>query len=126
MDLRLHTRAPDVVIVRVSGSVNTLTARLLAELAGKQLHRAPHVIIDLGNVSVLGTQGVAVLLLLHQQALARGTQLHIVGAGHDAVRHPLHIAGLAQLLSPDSTADGVIAGLPRPAHRPARDSGSST
>src|SRR5206468_2535727 len=73
-------------------------------------------VIDLGDVSVLGPRGVAVLLMLHQEAMARGTDLHIVGAEHDAVHRPLQVTGLTQLLSLDSTADAVIASLPRPGH----------
>lgn len=114
MDLRLHAPRPDVVIVRVSGPVDGLAARLLADRVGKQLHRALHVVIDLGDVSVLDRRGLTVLLTLHQQALARGTQLHLVGAEHDAVCRPLQATGLAQLLSLESTADAVIAALPRP------------
>lgn len=112
VDLRLHTPTPDVVIVRVSGTVNRRAAQLLAELARKQLNRAPHVVIDLGGVSVLGPRGVAVLLTLHQEAMARGTELRIVGAEHDAVHRPLQVTGLTQLLTLDSTADAVIANLP--------------
>lgn len=108
----LHTPTPDVVIVRVSGTVNRRGAQLLAELARKQLNRAPHVVIDLGGVSVLGPRGVAVLLTLHQEAMARGTELRIVGAEHDAVHRPLQVTGLTQLLTLDSTADAVIASLP--------------
>lgn len=114
MDLRIHRPIPDVVIVRVSGLVEGLAARLLAERVGKQLHRAPHVVIDLGDVRVLGRRGLTVLSTLHLQAMAQGTQLHVVGAEHDAVRRPLHATGLAQLLSLEPTADAVIAALPRP------------
>lgn len=120
VDLRVHMPRPDVVIVRVSGTVDRLNARLVADLAGKQLHRAPHVVLDLGDVSVLGPRGLTVLLTLHQQAMARETQLHIVGAEHDAVGRPLHVTGLAQLLSLEPTADAVIARLPRPGHVPHR------
>jgi anti-anti-sigma factor len=101
-----------VVIVRVSGTVDRRGALLLAELARKQLNRAPHVVIDLGNVSALGPRGVAVLLRLHQEAMARGTDLRVVGAEHDAVHRPLQLTGLTQLLRLDSTADAVIASLP--------------
>jgi anti-anti-sigma regulatory factor len=56
MDLRLHMPGPDVVIVRVSGAVDPVTAPVLAALVGKQLLRMPHVVLDLGEVSVLGPQ----------------------------------------------------------------------
>jgi len=112
MDLRLHTPRPDVVIVRVSGKVDRLNALLLAELAGKQLHRAPHVVIELGEVKVLGQRGLTVLRMLHQQAMARGRELHIVAAEHGAIRRSSHVTGLAELLSPELTADAVIARLP--------------
>jgi anti-sigma B factor antagonist len=114
MDLRLHMPRPDVVIVRVSGSVDPVTAPMLAQRVGKQLTRVPHVIVDLGEVSVLSPQGLTVLLMLYQEAMARGVKLHIVGVERDAVRRPLHARGLAQLVSFGATVDGVIASLPLP------------
>lgn len=103
-----------MVIVRVSGAVGRVTAPVVAERVGKQLDRAPHVVLDLGEVSVLGPQGLTVLLMLHQQAMARGVELHIVGVERDALRRPLHARGLTQLVRFDTTVDAVIAGLPRP------------
>ncbi len=114
VDLRLHMPRPDVVIVRVSGAVGGVTAPLVTERVGKQLTRAPHVVLDLGEVSVLGPQGLTALGMLHQQAMARGVQLHIVGVERDALRRPLHARGLAQLVRFDSTVDTVIAELPHP------------
>jgi anti-anti-sigma regulatory factor len=56
-----------------------MTAPVLAERVGKQLLRVPHVVLDLGEVSVLGPQGLTVLLMLCQEAMARGVELHVVG-----------------------------------------------
>lgn len=114
MDVRLHMPTPDVVIMRVSGTVDRRNARLLVELAGKQLHRAPHVVLDLSDVSVLDPQGLTALFPLYQQTMARGTKLHIVGTEHDPVSRQFQATGLAQLFTVDSTADAVIASLPRP------------
>jgi anti-anti-sigma factor len=114
MDLRLHMPRPDVVIVRVSGAVDPVTAPVLAALVGKQLLRMPHVVLDLGEVSVLGPQGLTVLLMLYQEAMARGVELQIVGVERDAVRRPLHARGLAQLVRFDATVDAVVASLPLP------------
>jgi anti-anti-sigma factor len=114
MDLRLHMPRPDVVIVRVSGAVDPVTAPVLAALVGKQLLRMPHVVADLGEVSVLGPQGLTVLLMLYQEAMARGVELQIVGVERDAVRRPLHARGLAQLVRFDATVDAVVASFPLP------------
>jgi len=102
-----------VVIVRVSGTVNAHTASLLAQRVGSQLSRAPHVVVDLGEVTVLGPLGLAVLVTLHQKATAGGTEIHIAGAGHHALRRALRITGLDQFLTLDPTADAVISRLPR-------------
>lgn len=114
LDLRVYAPIPDVVIVRVGGPVDNLTAPLLADRVGKQFTRAPHVIIDLGEVNILSPHGLTVLRTLHREATARGRKVHIVGAEHDVVRRPLQATDLAQLLNFASTADAVIAGLPRP------------
>lgn len=112
MDLRLHRPQPDVVIVRVSGTVGSTTAPTLIELIGKQLTRASHVIIDLGNTGVLSPEGLMVLRVLYQQAMAREGQLHVVGARSDAIRHFLKATAPGHVLPHDATADTVIAGLP--------------
>lgn len=51
--LRLHTPTPDVVIVRVSGTVDRQGAQLLGELTHKQLNRTPHLVIAPGDVAEL-------------------------------------------------------------------------
>ncbi len=40
--------------------------------------------------------------------MARGTELRIVGAEHDAVRRPLQVTGLAQRLSLDPRAVAAL------------------
>jgi anti-anti-sigma factor len=114
MDLRLHMPRPDVVIVRVSGAVDPVAAPVLAALVGKQLLRVPHVVLNLGEVTVLGPQGLTVLLMLYQEAMARGVELYVVGVERDAVRRPLHARGLAQLVRFDATVDAVVASFPLP------------
>jgi anti-anti-sigma factor len=76
--------------------------------------RVPHVVLDLGEVSALGPQGLTVLLMLCQEAMAREVELHIVGVERDAVRRPLQARALAQLVRFDATVDAVIASLPLP------------
>jgi anti-anti-sigma factor len=121
LELRVYAPIPEVVIVRVSGIVATRTAVVLAQRVGHQLSRAPHVVVDLGEVTAMDPRGLAVWRTLHRQASATGTEIHLVRAEHDAVRPALRTTGLDQLFTLDSTADAVIAGLPRqvpPHHDP--------
>jgi anti-anti-sigma factor len=111
LDLRVHAPVPEVVIVRVRDTMDTHTAPLLAARVGQQLHPAPHVVVDLTEVTVLDPPGLAVLLTVHQRATASGTQIHLAGAEHDVARRALRTTGLDQLLTLDPTADAVIAGL---------------
>ena len=115
LELRVYAPIPEVVIVRVSGTVNTWTAAVVAQRVGHQLTRAPHVVVDLGEVTAVDPRGLTVFRTLHRQATAIGAEIHLVRAEHDAVRPALRSTGLDQLFTVDSTADAVIAGLPRQA-----------
>jgi hypothetical protein len=79
---------------------------------------SPPIIQVRGNRPTSGTpqgpQGLTVLLMLYQEAMARGVELYVVGVERDAVRRPLHARGLAQLVRFDATVDAVIASLPLP------------
>ena len=77
--LRVHAPSPEVVIVRVSGGIHGLTASILAQRIGKQLARASHVVIDLGEVTAVDLRGLALLVSLHDKATATGTQIHLEG-----------------------------------------------
>jgi ABC-type transporter Mla MlaB component len=112
MDLRLHAPRPDVMIVRVSGPVDEQAACVLADRVRKQLHRAPHVIVDLARVSTLCPSGLTVLSTLFQLATAQQTRLHVVVAEHDELQ--LRTTSLASLLSRESTPDAVISALSEP------------
>jgi anti-sigma B factor antagonist len=109
LDLRVRAPVPEVMIVR--GTVDTHTAPLLAARVGQQLHPAPHVVVDLAEVTVLDPRGLAVLLTVHQTATASGTEIHTAGAERDVARRALRTTGLDQLLTLDPTADAVIAGF---------------
>lgn len=122
LDVRLHEPIPQVVIVRVAGTVDEDAAALLARRVGQQLGRAAHVVLDLGEAQDMGTAGVGVLLDLLREARRLGATLHIAGADDNAVRRPLQQAEPDQLLVLAPCADAVIALL---AHHPgAVDTGS--
>ncbi len=108
LDVRLYAPCPEVVVVRVSGSVDARSTGLLDERVGQQLSRSPHVVVDLSDVSYLGSHAVDVLRRLHERACAAGSRLHLA-AEHDAVRRPLHLSGLDEVVPVSAAADAVVA-----------------
>ncbi len=123
LDLRIYAPIPEVVIVRVSGVVDSRTAPVLAKRVNKQLTRASHVVIDLGQVTVLGPLGLAVLRRLQSQATANGTQIHLATAQRADVHRALHGAGLDQLFSLHTTVEAVIADIRAQRHEQTRPGG---
>ncbi|WP_219419204.1 STAS domain-containing protein [Pseudonocardia nigra] len=111
-EMRLHAPTADVVVVRVSGVVDTTSVALLAERAGQQLTRAPHVVIHLGDVTFLSARGLAVLGALQAKAELCGTRMHLA-VEHHAVLRPLHIAGLDRLLPITRSAEAAVAAVHR-------------
>jgi anti-anti-sigma regulatory factor len=110
--MHLHAPHPEVVIVRVRGTLDETGAALVATRVGQQLGRVLHVVLDLGQVR-MRRAGVDVLLELDRAATARGTQLHITGGEQAAcarVLQRLHHDGLLHLAA---SADAVIASLPQ-------------
>jgi anti-anti-sigma factor len=112
LDVRLHVPIPDVVVIRVSGSVDEAAGPVLARRIGEQLGRAPHVVIDLRDVGSLCGQSLSLLGAVHRRALAMGTQLHVSAERHEVLRSLQH-SGLDQLLSVRPAAELVVAGLTR-------------
>ena len=108
LDVRLYAPCHEVVVVRVSGSVDAGSAGLLDERVGQQLSRSPHVVVDLSDVSYLGSHAVDVLRRLQERACAAGSRLHLT-AEHDAVRRPLHLSGLDEVVPVSAAADAVVA-----------------
>lgn len=111
LEVRLHSPTREVVVVRVGGMLDTLSASLLAERVGQQLSRAPHVVIDLGDVTSVSVAGVEALSCLHRQAMEAGTQLHLAAEHDTEVRQALHVAELDQLFPVAPTAAAVLACL---------------
>lgn len=109
-DVRLHVPIPDVVVVRVSGSVDEATGLELARRVGQQLGRAPHVVIDLQHARSVCERSLRQLVALHRRAVATGTQLH-VSADRVDVRCSLRRSGLDKLVPVRPAAELVVAGV---------------
>lgn len=109
LDVRLHAPTPDTVIVRVLGPLDARSCTTLAVRVRQQLHRAPHVILDLSSVTWMDLRVAGELRVLHGMAVDCGTQLHIA-AENDRVVEGLDGIDVGAPVVP-CTADAVLACL---------------
>jgi anti-anti-sigma regulatory factor len=109
LDVRLHAPTPDSVIVRVLGPLDARSCALLAVRVRQQLHRAPHVILDLSSVTWMDLRVASELRALHRMAVDCGTHLHIA-AENERVVEELEAIDLGTPVVP-ATADAVLACL---------------
>jgi anti-sigma B factor antagonist len=85
-------------LVRIGGEVDMLTAPQLREaIAPAVAVSGADVVVDLDGVTFLGSNGLGVLVELHQQAEAAGAHLRLVCTNR-MVSRPLILTGLDQVL----------------------------
>ena len=90
--------------VRVVGEVDLLTAPVLQEALDSARRRLrassahPELLVDLREVSFLGAAGLSVLAVVQLRCVTDGTTMRVVG-DQPAVRRPMELAGLRQLLA---------------------------
>jgi anti-sigma B factor antagonist len=91
-------REGGVVVLRVAGEIDLVTAPQLEESVTRALSERPKVlVVDLTEVGFLASAGMSVLLAAHHQA-GEDTDLRVVASGSATFR-PLDLTGLAQALS---------------------------
>jgi anti-sigma B factor antagonist len=85
-------------LIWVGGEIDMLTApRLRQALTASVAVRGADVVVDLDRVTFLGSNGLGVLVELHQQAEAAGANFRLVCANR-TVSRPLTLTGLDQVL----------------------------
>ncbi len=109
-DVRLHAPVPDVVLVRVCGPADQVSAELLVHRVDQQLGRVAHVVIDLQDVQFLSVPLLQLLHAVHLRAVAAGTRLHVSAERHE-VRRSLCSSGLDQLVGVGPAVEMIVAGL---------------
>ena len=107
LDVRLHAPTPDTVIVRVIGPLHQRTRAVLAIRVRQQLHRAPHVILDLSSVTWMDLRVADDLRALHAKAVDCGTHLHIASENERVVEGLRRIDLGERVVA--GTADAVLA-----------------
>ena len=109
LDVRLHAPTPDTVIVRVIGPLDARSCAMLAMRVRQQLHRAPHVILDLSSVTWMDPQVANELRALHVKAVACGTHLHIAAENERVLEWLRRVDPGEPIVA--GTADAVLACL---------------
>jgi anti-anti-sigma regulatory factor len=109
LDVRLHAPTSDTVIVRVTGPLDARGCTALAIRVRQQLHRAPHVILDLSSVTWMDPLVASELRELRSLAVDCGTHLHFA-AENERVAEGLRRCDLGERIVP-GTADAVVACL---------------
>jgi anti-anti-sigma factor len=114
----LTVRAEDVggvVVVAVEGEIDVDTADVVLDALRLGLTSGgPAVVADLTEVSFFGSTGISTLITAHEIADEHCTNLHVV-APHRAVKRPLQVTGVADVLAlHDSVAEALSALKPVP------------
>ncbi|HEX5811931.1 MAG TPA: STAS domain-containing protein, partial [Pseudonocardia sp.] len=93
----------DATVVHVVGEIDTLTAPVLRAQLDEHIPVVPLLVLDLSDVTFLGSAGLAVLVAAKDGADARGHTLRLV-CGSRIVTRALEATGLLTLFD---VADGV-------------------
>ncbi|ONI89032.1 hypothetical protein ALI144C_05940 [Actinosynnema sp. ALI-1.44] len=95
----------DSTIVHVNGDVDMLTEHEFGAAVRAALDTpAPIVILDLGEVTFLGSIGIHTVVMAHDEACRTERTLRVV-EGAAAVRRVMDVTGLNQVLSLHPTVD---------------------
>jgi len=102
LPLRISVHTNDaVVIVRVTGELDTLTAPVVdAQLTAAQAELAAPtaVVLDLSDLTFMSSAGLALLVTHHEQCAQQGNRLLVVTGNNRSVLRPVRITGLDTML----------------------------
>ena len=98
LSVTVRQLGPTVWIIHVAGELDMFTGPSLQDHLNKLLATRPdRLIIDLSQVSYMGSAGLQVLLDTRQAADQQATTLQLSGTNQHAVARPLAITGLDHL-----------------------------
>lgn len=108
-DVRIDTeqRQDGILLAHTTGEIDALGAPALSRFVGDQLSADRRFILDLDEVTFLGSAGLQVLLDTDQAAARRKLRWALVGTTR-AVARPLEVTGLAPRLPLQPTVPAAI------------------
>jgi anti-anti-sigma factor len=102
-------RVEDTVILHVAGEIDLLTAAVLGERLREHIDPSSRMLVlNLTEVSFLGSAGLAEIVSASQTGADLGARLVLV-ATNRAVLRPLEVTGLLSLFTVYETVDAAIA-----------------
>lgn len=111
-----QTRVGAVVVISLTGEVDSATAARLREVVRDALHLpdAGPVVIDMTDVAFLSSAGLGALVEAHRDADRAGEPLRVVVDHTRPVLRPLQLSGLDQVLTLFHFLDTAVRGDPAP------------
>ncbi|MCS7481861.1 STAS domain-containing protein [Umezawaea endophytica] len=107
--VRLNSAQPGLVVLHVSGELDTTSAQELALPLQDQLTEANKtVVVDLGGVRFLGSAGLEALVVGQQRATELGIAFVVVASSRAALR-PIEATGLDSVFTLVSTVEEASA-----------------
>ncbi|MFD9890700.1 STAS domain-containing protein [Amycolatopsis sp. NPDC059027] len=108
LTVRTALARPDVVLLDVIGEVDLSTRPILDTALTAALHREPEVlIVDLTEVSFLGSTGLSLLVESNLAAIVGGTDLRIASHSH-TVQRLLRLTGVDRELHLYPSRSGAL------------------
>jgi len=100
-----------VVVIAVEGEIDVDTAdEVLDALRAGFSSEGPALVADLTGVSFFGSTGISTLITAHELADEHSKDFHVV-APHRAVRRPLQVTGVADVLLLHNSVDEALSAL---------------
>ncbi len=98
LTVSVHQADDAAWVIQVAGELDMLTGPHLHDHLSKLLATRPErLIIDLSQISFMGSTGLSVLITTKQTADEQGTKLQLRGTNQHAVARPLKTTGLDHL-----------------------------
>lgn len=106
--LAVRTVTEGVTVVAVSGEVDMLTAPQLRADVLRNLDTSDTLVLDMSEVTFLGSAGLAVLVEASQHGKRRGAAFRVVAVNR-AVTRPLAATGLGEVFSVFKSVEQALA-----------------
>lgn len=97
-EVRVHVPVATVAVLRPEGELDLVTSPELVARIALHLGLGRHVVVDMRDITLLGSSALHALLSMHAAAERAGLQLWLTAAGKPVVSRVLEQTGLGSVL----------------------------